>query len=169
MSFVYDFEDVNSMALTVVQNLLEKFNIDPRSIGRLEVGTETLVDKSKSTKTVLMQLFSKYGNHDIEGVTSLNACYGGTNAFFNTTNWIQSEAWDGRYGIVVMTDIAIYAKGPARPTGGVGAVAMLVGADAPFVLENQRYSFMDHTYDFYKPNMGTFLFNFLGVIWMFSE
>lgn len=162
MSFVYDFEDVNSMALTATQNLLEKFNIDPRSIGRLEVGTETLLDKSKSTKTVLMQLFSKHGNYNIEGVTSLHACYGATNALFNTTNWIQSEAWDGRYGIVVATDTAIYAKGSARPTGGAGAIAMLIGPDAPFVLENLRYSFMDHSYDFYKPDMGIlllFIFN----------
>lgn len=59
-------------------------------MGRLEVGTETLLDKSKSTKTVLMQLFSHFGNNDIEGVTSINACYGGTNALFNTLNWIQS-------------------------------------------------------------------------------
>ena len=34
-------------------------------MGRLEVGTETLLDKSKSTKTVLMTLFKGY--HDIEG------------------------------------------------------------------------------------------------------
>lgn len=32
---------------------------------RAQVGTETLVDKSKSTKTVLMQLFP--GNTNIEG------------------------------------------------------------------------------------------------------
>lgn len=38
----------------VVKNLLEKYNVDPKKIGRLEVGTETLLDKSKSTKTVLM-------------------------------------------------------------------------------------------------------------------
>lgn len=62
---------------------MEKYNVDPKKIGRLEVGTETLIDKSKSTKTVLMQLFKEYGNHDIEGVTSINACYGGTAALFN--------------------------------------------------------------------------------------
>lgn len=27
-------------------------------------------------------------------------------------------------------DIAVYASGPARPTGGAGAVAMLIGANA---------------------------------------
>jgi 3-hydroxy-3-methylglutaryl CoA synthase len=57
-----------------VSNLLHKYNIDPKSIGRIDVGTETIIDKSKSTKTVLMELFP--GNSDIEGVDSLNACYG---------------------------------------------------------------------------------------------
>ena len=32
-------------------------------------------------------------------------------------------------------DIAVYASGNARCTGGVGAVAMLIGADAPLVME----------------------------------
>lgn len=75
-------------------------------MGRLEVGTETLVDKSKSTKTVLMELFK--GLNDIEGVTSINACYGATNALLNTLNWMSSPSWDGRYGIVVAVDIAVY-------------------------------------------------------------
>lgn len=37
--------------------------------------------------------------------------------------------------MVVCGDIAVYEAGPARPTGGCGAVAMLVGPDAPLVLE----------------------------------
>lgn len=86
MAFVNDREDVNSISLTCVQNLLRKYNINPKDVGRLEIGTETILDKSKSVKTVLMDLFR--GNHDIEGVTTFNACYGGTNALFNTINWV---------------------------------------------------------------------------------
>lgn len=126
--------------------------MDPRNVGRLEIGTETLIDKSKSTKTVLMELFAKHGNHDIEGVSSLNACYGATNALFNTINWMQSESWDGRLGIVVAADIAVYDKGPARPTGGAGAVAILIGPEAPIVMESIRSTYMTHAYDFYKPD-----------------
>ncbi len=48
----------------------------------------------------------------------MNACYAGTNALFNSLAWIESSAWDGRYAMVVAADIAEYAKGPARPTGG---------------------------------------------------
>ncbi|KAJ9093960.1 3-hydroxy-3-methylglutaryl coenzyme A synthase, partial [Naganishia cerealis] len=48
MAFVNDREDIYSLALTVTSNLLKNYNVDPNSIGRLEVGTETLLDKSKS-------------------------------------------------------------------------------------------------------------------------
>ena len=87
-------------------------------IGRLEVATETIMDHSKSIKTVLMQLFTESGNSDVEGVDTLNACYAGTNALFNSVAWIESSAWDGRLAMVVTADIAEYAKGAARPTGG---------------------------------------------------
>lgn len=146
--------DIYSLALTAVSSLLRKYSINPADIGRLEVGTETLLDKSKSVKSVLMQLFEESGNFDVEGVDTVNACYGGTNALFNAVNWIESSAWDGRLAIVVAGDIALYQKGSARPTGGAGCVAMLVGPDAPLAFEpGLRGSYMTHAYDFYKPDL----------------
>ena len=76
MTFCDDREDITSIFLTATHNLLKKYDIDPCTIGRLEVGTETLIDKSKSVKTSLMRLFES--NTDMEGVTNINACYGGT-------------------------------------------------------------------------------------------
>jgi hydroxymethylglutaryl-CoA synthase len=52
----------------VVKNLFEKYNINPASIGRLEVGTETILDKSKAVKTVLMDLLAESGNYNVEGI-----------------------------------------------------------------------------------------------------
>ncbi|KAM9903909.1 hypothetical protein OXX69_007769 [Metschnikowia pulcherrima] len=150
MAFVSDREDIYSLSLTVTSRLLKNYNIDPQSIGRLEVGTETLLDKSKSVKSVLMQLFGD--NDDIEGVDTVNACYGGTSAVINAVNWVESSSWDGRDAIVVAGDIAIYSKGAARPTGGVGSVALLIGPDAPIVFDPVRGSHMEHAYDFYKPD-----------------
>ena len=146
--------DIYSFALTTVSSLLKKYSIDPKSIGRLEVGTETLLDKSKSVKSVLMQLFQASGNTNIEGVDTVNACYGGTNALFNAINWVESSAWNGRDAIVCAGDIALYKKGNARPTGGAGCVAMLIGPDAPLVFEpGKRGTYMQHAYDFYKPDL----------------
>ncbi|XP_041984802.1 hydroxymethylglutaryl-CoA synthase 1 [Aricia agestis] len=156
MGFCSDREDINSLCLTVVHRLLEKNNINPHDIGRLEVGTETIIDKSKSVKTFLMTLFAKAGATDIEGIDTTNACYGGTAALFNAINWLESSSWDGRKAIVVAGDIAVYGKGPARPTGGAGAVAMLIGPDAPLVFDcGVRASYMTHAYDFYKPDLSS--------------
>ena len=56
--------------------------------------------------------------------------------------------------MVVCGDIAVYEKGPARPTGGAGIFAMLIGPDAPIVVEpGIRGSWMEDVYDFYKPTM----------------
>jgi len=92
---------------------MEKHKIAYSSIGRLEVGTETIMDHSKSVKTVLMQRFKDSGNSDVEGqscsicsiqnqfkcpisdfrnsagIDTYNACYGGTAALFNSIAWVR--------------------------------------------------------------------------------
>ncbi|EGB04292.1 hypothetical protein AURANDRAFT_8787, partial [Aureococcus anophagefferens] len=73
-------------------------------LGRLEVGTESAVDRGKSIKSFLMSLFEADDHHSVEGLDTFNACYGGTNALFGTTNWLQSTAWNGTYGVVVCSD-----------------------------------------------------------------
>jgi hydroxymethylglutaryl-CoA synthase len=66
MSFTDDREDSISFALTVTSRLIERNKIDIKQIGRLEVGTETVVDHSKSIKTYLMDLFKE--NPFLEGL-----------------------------------------------------------------------------------------------------
>ena len=61
MGFCSDREDVATLCLTVVDKLMTKTGIGYENIGRMEVGTETLIDKSKSVKSVLMQLFADSG------------------------------------------------------------------------------------------------------------
>lgn len=154
MGFCSDLEDINSLCLTALNKLMDKHNLKYEDIGRIDVGTETVVDKSKSVKTVLMDLFKDSGNFNIEGLDTTNACYGGTAALFNALNWIESSYWDGRLAIVIAGDIAVYAEGNARPTGGAGAVAMLIGPHAPIVVDRGlRSTYMAHVYDFYKPDL----------------
>ncbi|MPC27697.1 7,8-dihydro-8-oxoguanine triphosphatase [Portunus trituberculatus] len=45
----------------------------------------------------------------------------------------------GRYAVAIAGDIAVYATGAARPTGGAGAVAMLVGPHAPLIMERGKW------------------------------
>jgi len=156
MAFCSTAQDIYSLCLSAVARFMSKYNIDYNTIGRLEVGTETILDHSKSIKSVLMQLFEESGNTDIEGIDCMNACYGGTNALFSSLNWLESSAWDGRYALVVCGDIAEYASGPARPTGGAGIVVMLLGPNAPLVVEQTtRSTHMSHAWDFYKPHLSS--------------
>lgn len=143
-----------SLALTAVSALIRKYNIDPKFIGRLEVGTESLIDKAKSVKSILTTLFEPHGNTSLEGIDTIHACYGGTSALFNAVNWVESRSWDGRDAIVVASDIALYDQPASRPTGGAGCVAMLVGPNAPLSLDpSLRGVYMTNTYDFYKPDL----------------
>lgn len=122
------------------------------------VGTETLIDKSKSVKTVLMDLFPE--NPHLEGADIKNACYGGTQALFNCVDWVYAnyeferiyfsilDLFLEKMAIAVCADIAIYSKKNERPTGGAGAVAFLVGPDAPIILERGlRSSFCKHSFE----------------------
>lgn len=59
-------------------------------------------------------------------LTSLYSRFGGD---------VLMSVFAGRYALVVCGDIAVYPNGNARPTGGAGAVAMLIGPKAPLVLE----------------------------------
>ncbi|KAF8902340.1 hydroxymethylglutaryl-coenzyme A synthase C terminal-domain-containing protein [Gymnopilus junonius] len=129
MAWPDDREDINSFALNAVSGLLEKFNIDPKSIGRIDVGTETIIDKSKSA-----------GNFDIEGIDSKNACY--------------VQLMGRRNAIVVCGDIAVYAEGAARPAGG-GPRAHPDRPNAPVVFEPIHGTYMANTYDFYKPQLSS--------------
>lgn len=82
------------------------------------------------------------GNSDIEGVTSINACYGGTNALFNSYNWFYAPSWNGKDAIVITSDIAVYEKGNARCSGGAGAVAIWIGLDPVLKINPERVSYM---------------------------
>lgn len=98
--FATDDEDPVSMAMTTLHRLMDRVSSAWGEsawmhIGRLEVGTESAVDRSKSIKSYLMELFERYGkNTDIEGSDTYHACYGGTSAMLGVVNWLQSNPDD---------------------------------------------------------------------------
>ncbi|KAK3254043.1 hypothetical protein CYMTET_36729, partial [Cymbomonas tetramitiformis] len=149
---VGDDEDTVSMALTVVKRLMERHQIAYKDVGMLAVGSETLLDRSKSIKSNLMQLFEAHGCYNVEGVDSYHACYGTTATLFNAINWVQSASWDGRWAIVVGSDVSdASSKHKYSFLVGAGAVAMLVGPDAPVQMESVRVTHMMNRWDFFKP------------------
>ena len=97
-----------------MERLLQRTKIERGQIGRIDVGTESMVDMSKSIKSTLTALFTAHGNWSIAGSDLYNACYGGTAALFACVDWVTGCAWDGRYAIAIGSDIARYARGCAR-------------------------------------------------------
>ena len=78
-----------------------------------------------------MSFFEADDYHSVEGVDTINACYGGTNALFSTTNWFQSQRM---YGAVVCSDPAVHPD-PAHISGiGASSVSLIVGSRAYFAL-----------------------------------
>jgi 3-hydroxy-3-methylglutaryl CoA synthase len=134
-SFSAEHEDAVSASMTAVERLLQRYNVSPADVGRLEVGCETPVDHSKSIKTFLMPLFAIEDNHDMEGVELRSGAAAGSIALLDTVAWVSSPAWDGRLGIVVAVD-----DWESKPTrSGCVAVAMLIGPGAPIKVEPSVY------------------------------
>ncbi|KAI1727126.1 hydroxymethylglutaryl-CoA synthase [Ditylenchus destructor] len=156
MAFCKDNEDICSIALSATAALLENYKIDPNTIGFLEVGTETLIDKCKTVKSVVCSELLP-GVRDIHGSESKCACFAGTQSIVNAVNWVRTNyALRKQNAIVICADIAVYALGPARCTGGAGAIAFLIGPDAPLVLEDELMGrCVNDVYDFYKPIGGS--------------
>ena len=74
--------------------------------------------------------------------------------------WVSVRCWLihnfplSRFALVVASDSAVYARGAARPTGGAGAVALLIGPHAPLIMERGlRASHVAHAFDFFKPDL----------------
>ena len=132
--------------MTVFERLVQRCELALTQIGRLEVGTESQVDRAKSVKSFLMAFFQDEGLHNVEGTDTYNACYGGTNALFSTANWVQSAAWNGQYGVVVCSDPAVHPQPEALSGIGASAIGLMVGAEDVMVLETVRVSFIKHSW-----------------------
>jgi len=146
IGFTSGNEDTVSMAMTVFERLVACCELPLAQIGRLEVGTESQVDRAKSVKSFLMAFFQDEALHSAEGTDTYNACYGGTNALFSTVNWVQSASWSGQYGVVVCSDPAVHPQPEALSGIGASAVGLMVGAEPVMTLEATRISFIKHSW-----------------------
>jgi len=99
-----------------------------------------------------MDLFERYGEGEgnIEGVDMYNACYGGQAAGLAAQNWVESDRWDGRYGLAIATDISD-APYQALFTVGAACTGTLYYPDAPLPHHSHRSSCILHRFDFFKP------------------
>lgn len=152
-------QDVVTMAAEAVLRLLRENGIDPRTVGRLYLGTESAVDAAKPTASyvagiVEQALSAQYGPRCLRHCDVLDmtfACVGGVDALHNSLEWVRGGT--SRRAIVVASDIAKYElASTGEYTQGAGAVAMLVAEHPRLLSLNSDFGVgMCHEHDFFKP------------------
>lgn len=159
MAIADALEDAATMAANAVLDLIHKNDLDPNTIGRIYLGTESALDGAKPTATYVLSMlqdhFSEaYGPNcflhcDVVDLTF--ACIGGVDALQNSLEW--AAAKDGRIGIVVASDEAKYEmNSTGEYTQGAGAVAMLVRQAPRLLAIDPDFGVATRpAHDFFKP------------------
>ena len=152
-------EDAATMAANAVLDLMHKNDLDPHTIGRLYLGTESSLDGAKPTATYILDMLQDhfadtYGPNcflhcDVVDLTF--ACIGGIDALQNSLEW--AGAKEGRTGIVVASDLAKYElNSTGEYTQGAGAVAMLVKQSPRLLTIDPDFGVATRpAHDFFKP------------------
>ncbi len=126
-------QSVYTMAATAVMRLIDRYQVDPRRVGFLGLGTESSTDNSAGAviiKGMLDEGLQASGRPPLARSCEVpevkHACLGGVYALKHALRYLALEPED-RCAIVVSADIAEYARGSSgEPTQGAGAVAMLI-------------------------------------------
>ncbi len=130
-------ENAYTMAATAALRLIERYDVDPASVGFLGFGTESSTDNSAGAviiKGMVNQALRAQNvpelSRECEVPEFKHACLGGMYALKAATRYVATDGAD-RVAIVVCADIAEYARASSgEPTQGAGAVAMLVEPQA---------------------------------------
>jgi len=153
-------EDVATMAANAVLDLLQRNKIDPSSVGRLYLGTESSLDGAKPMASYVLDMLNRYyeseegrksGFLNCDAVDLTFACIGAVDAMENALDWIR--AGENRMAVVVASDVARYELGSGGEyTQGAGAVAMLLcQSPALLAIEPHWGVATKGVHDFFKP------------------
>lgn len=152
-------EDSASIAANSLFRLISEYNINPKEIGRIYIGTESGVDASKPISSYVVEILEeifkdKYGdrcfkNCDVVDLTF--ACAGGVDAMQNCCDWVRNG--QNRKAIVIASDIAKYElNSTGEYTQGAGSVSLLICEDPSILSFNGSWGVSTKGIgDFFKP------------------
>ena len=155
MTFLDVHQDVVTLAANAVLKLIQHENLNPATISRIYVGTESGVDSSKPIGSYILPLLESqlgeatFRNCDVLDITF--ACIGAIDALQNCLDYIRLNPT--KKAIVVATDNAKYdLNSTGEYTQGAGAIAMLITSN-PRVLSfsNEVGVATEGVFDFFKP------------------
>lgn len=130
-------ENVYTMSANAVLRLIRQYDIDPRNVGFLGLGTESSTDNAAGAVIVrgmVDRALDRYGkprlSRHLEVPEFKHACLGGIYAMKAALRYVACDAGD-KVAIVVSGDVAEYERGSTgEQTQGAGAVAMLITKEA---------------------------------------
>lgn len=141
---------VVDLASEAARRALERWGGDPSKIGMIAIGTESAVDMSRPLSAFVAERLGLSGG--IRSYEVKHACYGGTLALRQATEWRMCGAGSDRVGLVVAADVALYEEGdPGEATQGAGAVAFVVDAPEVAAIERESYAYSEPEFDFWRP------------------
>jgi len=158
MAIVDSNQDPACLAANACLKIMQKNKLSPDDIGRLYVATESSLDESKAMNSYVIGMLEQvYGSGSFQhcgGIECKFACVSGSYALYDNSNWIRAGEAEGKYALVVVSDIAKYDLGSSgEVTQGAGAIAMLLN-DSPKLLEfdpKVTSTSIKNEYDFYRP------------------
>ena len=158
MAIVDANQDPACLAANACLKIMQKNKLSPEDIGRLYISTESAFDESKAMNSYVIGMLEQvYGQGAFEhcgGVETKFACVSGSYALYDNANWIRAGEAEGKYALVVVSDIAKYDMGSSgEMTQGAGAVVMLLN-DSPRLLSfdpKVTSTSIKDEYDFYRP------------------
>jgi hydroxymethylglutaryl-CoA synthase len=151
-------QDVACFAANAFLKLIQRNHLRPQDIGRLYVATESSLDESKALNSYVIGMMEQvYGEGSFEhcgGIETKFACVSGSYTLYDCTNWIRAGESEGKYAVVIVTDIAKYDLGSSGEyTQGAGAVAVLLNQNPRLIAFDPRVTStsIKNEYDFYRP------------------
>ena len=158
MAIVDSNQDPAILAANACLKIMQKNKLSPEDIGRLYVSTESAFDESKAMNSYVIGMLEQvYGQGAFEhcgGIETKFACVSGSYALYDNTNWIRAGEAEGKYALVVVSDIAKYDMGSSgEMTQGAGAVVMLLNDEPRLLAFDPKVTAtsIKDEYDFYRP------------------
>jgi len=159
MGFPDVHEDAATFAAEALLKLIKDYNLNPKEISRIYLGTESAIDAAKPTASYAVQMAEKvletefgercFKNCDVVDMTF--ACIGAVDALHNSLDFVRVNP--EKKAIVIASDYAKYELASSGEyTQGGGAVALLVSAKPDLIeIENNWGVATKSVFDFFKP------------------
>ncbi|MHA1275703.1 MAG: hydroxymethylglutaryl-CoA synthase family protein [Candidatus Helarchaeota archaeon] len=145
----------NEDSVTMAANAVESLEFPKERVGKLIFATECGNDSAKDNAVYIHDLCGLPKNCEAYDVKA--ACAASTYALWQVIDWILSGRANGKLGVIVCSDQAIYDYlSRAEITGGGGAVVLLV-EENPQIISFDRESgdYKENVRDFWKPLANT--------------